>query len=158
MPICVTKPFSRAIRVSARLEDVMRERLLAVAMFAQSHRGVRDGPVHVVGHGHIDGINLPGLPLKQLPPVAIDTHARKSGTQFPDATQIHFRHRHELHPGVARQGLDITPRHASSTDAGMSQHPRFPCGEGRRQGRRHSTEAGGLEKVTPAEDRPRHVG
>ena len=72
MPICVTSFFLRAVEVSlARLVDVVRQRLLAVDMVAELHRGHAHGRVHVVGRGDVDRVQ-PFLFVEHLAPVLVN--------------------------------------------------------------------------------------
>ena len=100
----------------------MRQRLLAVDVFAELHRGVGDGRVHMVGRGDVAGVEVVGLFFEELAPVLVNAHLGKAGLHVGDTTQIDIGDGDELHEGIAGDRLDVGPRHAGGTEADVAEN------------------------------------
>ena len=106
----------------ARLVDVVREGFLAVNVFAELHRGVGDGRVHVVGHGDVARVDVALLLVEKLAPVLVDAHVGEHGFDVGDFVEIDVGNGDEFDERIAGDGLDVGPRHAGGAEAGVAEN------------------------------------
>ena len=128
----------------ARLVDVVREGFLAVNVFAELHRGVGDGRVHVVGHGDVARVDVALLFVEELAPVLVDAHVGEHGFDVGDFVEIDVGDGDEFHERIAGDGLDVGPRHAGGAEAGVAENLARLRGEQTAREKRRG-EAGGTE-------------
>ena len=110
------------LRQLPRFIEVVRQRLLAIDMFAQLHRGHRHRRVHVVRRRDVDRIEILRLLVQQLAPVLINLHVGMMLLELRRPLQIHLRHRDQLQRLALHQFAQIVTGHAGRPEAGMTQH------------------------------------
>ena len=100
----------------AALEHVVGQRFLHVYMFAELHSGHGDRRVHVIGCGHIGGVEILGLLVEELTPVGVafafgEFTGKAILTCWIDLGTGH--HLNVFHPG---NGVYIGKGHAVGTE------------------------------------------
>ena len=155
--------FFRGQRQGAAFRDVVRERFLAIDMFAGADESQRNGRVHVVRHGDIDGINPVSLPGEHFAPVGVLPRAGQFPAGVREVIFIHVAKGDDLQPGMRLETFEVgAAHHAAHADASVAQlavRRNSPDGRTRRAAR-HQTEAaqGGQGEEFFARDAVVHGG
>lgn len=113
--------FMRELGKRARFVEIVRERFLAINMFAELHRAHSGRRVHVVGQRNIHGIDVFALFIEELAPILIDFDVRKALLELFGAIEIDFRNGDEFEVIEFGELVDVRASLARATKAGVAE-------------------------------------
>ena len=104
----------------AGLENIVRERLLAIDVQAHAHGRHRHRGVHVVGYGDVCGVEVLALLLQHFPPVCINLGIAKPLLNLSASARVDLHDRSDGDLRVGGNGAEVRARHAAAAEAGVS--------------------------------------
>ena len=101
--------------------QVLREGFLAINVLAEADGGEPHAAVHVVGSGHVHGVDLVALLGQHFPPVLIDPDVRPAFLDAFEIAGIHVAHGGEFPLGMRGHGIEVAPAHARRAKGGVAE-------------------------------------
>ena len=136
------------LRQTARLEERVAQRLLAIHVFSIPHCRHRDGGVHVIRSGDITGLKIAGFLGEQLAPVP---EVESLGELLPHGPAPHLVDVHDRmqpHTRVLGQEPDVGGGHPGAADGDVIEEAApLPQGRGRESRGRHDLQKGTARQV-----------
>jgi len=105
----------------AHFGDVVAQGLLTIDVLAFLNCAVGSGEMRVIGHRHIHRVDPVTFFIEQLPPVRVHACAGHGFGRLVEVVGVHIAERHNLHPRVLKEVLQVHPAHAADPDAGVME-------------------------------------
>ena len=121
VPSCVTTPaaLAAASASGAHFGHVVAERLLAIDVFPCGQGRQGDRRVHVIGHGHVDGVDPVAFLRQQLAPIGVTAGIGKQRGSLIQMGTVHIADGNDFHLRVRLEVAEVHATHPPNADAGV---------------------------------------